>query len=282
MPSIDACHTAYRALLVLLAATGATAYGILGLLLRRPRRSTSLREHKAGRGTPLARVVANCEARWLLEDLQTALQGDAPAMQRVGGLLAAGCGVRGHDPEEAEAWVQTAMALQSYKEPALRPGLPQTAAQHTAGTGRYAAQPGAWVDRGDTCGGSDSEPSSEDEEDAEEDEAQEPAAGFSGRGGLSGGGSLASGRGSGAAGLLKRSRSWSQAAGGGLGVVSLGLGHTAVGIPRPQTEAAALQVQAIPSAGGAQAQAQGPAQQARRMAVLRGRRRLSLCEQELG
>ncbi|GFR50307.1 hypothetical protein Agub_g12498, partial [Astrephomene gubernaculifera] len=198
-----------RALLMLLAATGMAAYGLLGIftkpLLSRIRRLPGrLRPSKAsqeGRGTPLGHIVARCEARWLLEDLQMALQGDPAAMRRVGDLLTAGCGVRQHSQQEAAAWARHAVALQNYQEP---PQPRPSSAAAAAGAREQQQQPlqgplaggikpciGSIANIGSSrsshvlnggCGGGGSsstydseeeEPSSEAEQDGEEEEGGE-------------------------------------------------------------------------------------------------------------
>ncbi|GLC50049.1 hypothetical protein PLESTB_000336700 [Pleodorina starrii] len=114
---IDKQHT----LILVLVATVTAACGILGRLARpfwvRVQRRPIQKAANCKRGTPLGRVVSECEARWLLGDLQAALNGDAPAVQRVGSMLAAGYGARRQDHQSAASWAKSALALQSYKEP---------------------------------------------------------------------------------------------------------------------------------------------------------------------
>ncbi|GBF94688.1 hypothetical protein Rsub_07424 [Raphidocelis subcapitata] len=71
-----------------------------------------------GAGAPLRRVVAACEARWFLDELKLAVEGDSEAMVRVGHMLLSGYGVR-QDRGEAARWLRAAWAIQNFKEPAV-------------------------------------------------------------------------------------------------------------------------------------------------------------------
>ncbi|WIA40316.1 hypothetical protein OEZ86_013687 [Tetradesmus obliquus] len=58
-------------------------------------------------GQPLRLVVAQCEARWFLQELQLAMSGDAEAMVRVSHMLMAGYGTQ-QDHTAAARWMRQA------------------------------------------------------------------------------------------------------------------------------------------------------------------------------
>lgn len=105
---------------VILSSAGVLAVGVGRLFQKRKAEDRSSGKDE-GSGPqrarqPLSRVVAACEARWFLTDLQLAMAGDESAMVRVGHMLLMGYGVK-QDPEEAGRWLQKAWALQNFKEP---------------------------------------------------------------------------------------------------------------------------------------------------------------------
>lgn len=77
---------------------------------------------KERRGTPLRQVVAKCEAKWFLEELQLAMQGDRDAYVKVGHMLLAGYGVH-QDAKEAAAWLRKVWAVQNFQDPACLDAL---------------------------------------------------------------------------------------------------------------------------------------------------------------
>eukprot|EP00775_Hariotina_reticulata_P012195 gene12195-12332_t len=70
---------------------------------RHKKRNTTSGRH----GTPLKIAVAQCEARWFLQDLKVAMTGDFDAMVRVSHMLMAGYGTK-QDHAAAAAWMRQA------------------------------------------------------------------------------------------------------------------------------------------------------------------------------
>ncbi|GIL60806.1 hypothetical protein Vafri_15327 [Volvox africanus] len=112
---------AHQPIIVILVASAMAACGIIKKVGEpfwvRFRRRSRQKEASCRRGTPLGNVVSDCEARWLLEDLQASLQGETPAVHRMGKMLTAGYGARKMEPGIAASWARSALALQCYKQP---------------------------------------------------------------------------------------------------------------------------------------------------------------------
>lgn len=63
---------------------------------------------------PLAQVIARCEGKWVLENLQLGMQGDQQARERARGMLTAGFGAK-QCIQDMQAWLKQVWAIEHYR-----------------------------------------------------------------------------------------------------------------------------------------------------------------------